>query len=152
MHAMSIRIQRSARALGAVALLAAVATVGVAGEAAAQSKGKSVQTEAEWIKFDAEAKNITVKVRKAGKRVKVKEAVIKQGKEATFDVKPEGSVLTRTTVKVNGRRGEIADIPAGKRVNIYWVVDEAKPTKRFARTIDVTFTEEELNERFPEDE
>ena len=62
-------------------------------------------------------------------------------------MKAEGSVLTRTTVKVNGRAGKLTDIPAGKRVNIYWQPKDGEP---YARSIDVTFTEEELNERFPE--
>jgi hypothetical protein len=139
---------RIRRAVVAAALFGAVATLGIAGTASAQGKGKSIQTEADWVKFDAETNTITVKVRKPGARVKPKEVAIRKGQEATFDVKPEGTVLTRTSVKINGRRGELTDIPEGKRVNIYWVVDESKGTKRFARTIDLILSEEELNERY----
>jgi hypothetical protein len=145
---MGLMTNRIHRAVVATALLAGLACLGMAGAAAAQSKGKSIQTEADWVSYDAAASTVTVKVRKPGKRVKDKEIAIRKGKEATFDVKPEGSVLTRTSVKINGRRGELQDIPAGKRVNLYWVVDETMGTKRFARTIDVTLSEEELNERY----
>lgn len=128
----------------AIGLAAAVA----APSALAQSKGKSIQTEAKWVKFDSAANTVTVKVMSTGKRPKLKEASLKKGKEASFNVKPEGSVLTRTTVAVNGKRGEITDIPEGKTVNIYWVEDDAKSTKRMARKIDVIFSEEELAERY----
>ncbi|MGH0034829.1 MAG: hypothetical protein ACQGVK_07350 [Myxococcota bacterium] len=134
------------RVVAVAAFAAAIAALGLAGTASAA--GKSIQTEAEWVSFDSESNTITVKVRKPGKRIKDKEIALRKGKEASFDVKPEGSVLTRTTVKINGRRGELTDIPAGKRLNIYWVVDETKSTKRFARTIDMILSEEELNERY----
>ena len=133
---------------GAAALVAGVVALGMATSAQAQKKTKSVQTEAIWVAYDAEAKTVTIKVNKPGRRIKDKEIALKRGREASFNVKPEGSVLTRTTVAVNGRKGEITDIPAGKTVNLYWVVDEAQPTKRFARKIDVIFSEEELKERY----
>jgi hypothetical protein len=129
----------------AVALLAGLLVAGVAGQAAAQKKAKSVQTEATFVKFDAEANTVTVKVKKPGRKVKVKEAMLKRGKEASFDVKPEGSILVRTSVAINGKKGELADIPEGKTVNIYWVVDETKGTKRFARKIDMILSDEELD-------
>lgn len=123
----------------------------ISGEAMAQKKSKSVQTEAIFQSYDAAAKTITVKVKKAGGRVKSKEAAIKNGKEASFNVKPEGSVLTKTTVSINGRKGELTDITEGKTLNIYWVVDEAMSTKRFARKIDLLLSEEEQNERFTDE-
>ncbi|NIU73202.1 MAG: hypothetical protein GWN71_06345, partial [Gammaproteobacteria bacterium] len=49
------------------ALAALVLVVGGVQSAEAQKKGKSVQTEADWVAFDAEAEQITVKVRKTGK-------------------------------------------------------------------------------------
>ena len=130
------------------ALLVGLAVVVAAPQAVAQSKGKSIQTEGKWVQFDSDAATVTIKILKPGKRPKLKEAGLKKGKEATFDVKPEGSVLTRTTVAVNGKKGEITDIPEGKTVIIYWVEDPAKGTKRFARKIDVIFSEEELAERY----
>jgi hypothetical protein len=117
-----------------------------AGPAAAQKKEKSVQTEADWVAYDADAQTVTVKVVKPGSGAKGLSA----GKDAVFNVKAEGTVLTRTTVKVNGKAGKLTDIMAGKRVMIYWKPDEKDPNARFARSIDVTFSEEELNERYPD--
>jgi hypothetical protein len=134
-----------------VALLAGLLVAGVASQAAAQKKAKSVQTEATFVKFDAEAKTVTVKVKKPGRKVEQKEAMLKRGKEASFDVTPEGSILTRTSVAINGKKGELTDIPEGKTVNIYWVVDETKATKRFARKIDMILSDEELDEMYGTD-
>ena len=58
------------------------------------------------------------------------------------------SVLTRTSVAINGVKGEITDIPEGKTVLIYWVPDEKKEGEYFARKIDVIFSEEELDEKY----
>jgi hypothetical protein len=130
----------------ALAVVAAmILAVAPADRADAQSKGKSTQTEADWLAFDPETEQVTVKVRKPGRGKDSK--MLKKGKEAVFKVKAEGSVLTRTTVKVNGKAGKLSDIPAGKRVLIYWQPKDGAP---YARSIDVVFTEEELNERFPE--
>ena len=63
-------------------------------------------------------------------------------------MKPEGSVLTRTTVAINGVKGEIADIPEGKTVNVYWRPDEEDPTILRARKIDVVMSDEELDEKY----
>ncbi|MEN8183034.1 MAG: hypothetical protein ABFS46_10925 [Myxococcota bacterium] len=130
----------------AAAVALALALVGASVQVSqAQSKGKSIQTEADWVSFDATAKTVTVKVLKPGRGKDAK--MLKKGKQAVFQVKPEGSVLTRTTVKVNGRAGALTDIPEGKRVNIYWQVKDGEP---YARSIDVVFSEEELNERYPD--
>ena len=126
--------------VAAVALLFVVAAV-----PEASAKAKSTQTEAKWVKFDKASKTVVVKVSKSkGPNAKT----LKKGKEATFNVKPEGSVLTRTSVAINGVKGDITDIPAGKQVNIYWVPDEKKKGEFFARKIDVVLSEEELNERY----
>ena len=73
---------------------------------------------------------------------------LKKGKEASFNVIPEGSILKRTSVAINGKKGELKDIPEGKTVNIYWVPDPKDPSKRFARKIDVILSEEELDARY----
>ena len=138
-----MRILRFVALLG---LVAGFALTAVGSPAAAQGKGKSTQTEADWIAYDAEGQTITVKIRKAGKGKDAKK--LKSGKEQVFKVKAEGTVLSKTVVKVNGKAGELTDIPAGKRVNIYW-----QPNAKgefFARSIDVVFSEEELDERYPE--
>ena len=48
----------------AVAMLVALSLAGWATEAAAQTKGKSVQTEAKWLGFNAEDNTVKVKVNK----------------------------------------------------------------------------------------
>jgi hypothetical protein len=74
--------------------------------------------------------------------------MLTKNKEATFAVKPEGSVLTRTTVAINGVKGEITDIPKGKTVNIYWRPDETDPNVMRARKIDVILSDAELDEKY----
>lgn len=129
--------------------LVAVASVVVFGAVAvgvAQAAEKSVQTEAEWIKFDAETNTVTVKVKKPGRGDAAK--ALTRNKEAVFAVKPEGSVLTRTTVSINGKKAELTDIPAGKTVNVYWRPDETDPAIHRARKIDVILSDEELDEMY----
>jgi len=140
---MQIQANRIVSALGAVAL-AVLFTTAVAG--AAQAAEKSIQTEGEWIKYDAEAKTVTVKVKKPGRGDAAK--ALKRNKEAVFAVKPEGSVLTRTTVAINGVKGELTDIPEGKTINVYWRPDDKDPTILRARKIDVILSDEELDEMY----
>jgi len=130
----------------ALASIASVALVGAMLPATAFAAGKSTQTEALWVKFDPEGQTVTVKVKKPGSGKDAKK--LKRGAEATFNVKVAGSVLTKTTVSINGKRGELAEIPEGKTVNIYWRPDENDATKMFARKIDVIFSEAEWEERF----
>lgn len=131
---------------GGVALLVGVVFALAVATPAAAAKVKSIQTEAKWISFDAEAKTVTVKVRKTGKKPKDKALIIKKGKEVTFTIR-EGSVMTRTGVSINGRGGKLTDIPAGKTVNIYWQPDEKNPGQRWAKKIDLILSTEELMER-----
>ena len=109
-------------------------------------KSKSTQNEAEWIAFDAAAKTVTVKIMKKGKGPNSK--LLKTKKEASFNVIPEGSVLTRTSVAINGVKGELQDIPTGKTVLLYWVPDPSKDGEFFARKIDVILSEAELDEKY----
>ena len=113
----------------------------------AQAKPKSIQTEAKWVNFDPAAKTVTVKVRKTGKKSKDKELQLKKGKEATFNVIPGGSIMTRTSVAINGMKGSLEEIPKGKTVNVYWLPDPKNPGKRFAKKIDVILSAEELEAR-----
>jgi hypothetical protein len=140
---MHILVKRSITGLLAVAVAFASA---MAFAVSAHAKGKSVQTEAEWIKYDPDAKTVTVKVKKPGRGKDAK--LLKRNKEAVFAVKPEGSVLTRTTVAINGVKGEIADIPEGKTVNVYWRPDEDDPSILRARKIDVIMSEAELDAKY----
>ena len=127
-------------ALAAACLLAAPAAF------AAAEKAKSTQSEGKWVQFDSAANTVTIKITKEGKGAKPPAALkVKKGKEATFKVKPTGSVLSRTSVAINGKKGELTDIPEGKTVNVYWVPDEEDPKSRFARKIDVILSDEELD-------
>jgi hypothetical protein len=142
---MIIGTPRTLAVVTAIALACALVTAG-ATAALAQSKSKSVKTEAEWIAFDATAKTVTVKVKKTGSGKDAKR-LLKKNKEATFKVKPEGSVLTRTTVTINGMKAELGDMPEGKTVNIYWRPDPNDKDVMFARKIDAILSDAELDER-----
>ena len=139
---MTLLSNRATTGVTALALVFAF-TIASSESAEAKSKVKSIQTEAVWVEFDAEAKTVTAKVKKPGRGKQAK--VLKKNKEATWAVVPEGSVLVRTTVAVNGVKGELGDIPAGKTVNIYWRPDEKDPTILRARKIDVILSDEELD-------
>ena len=142
---MSLIIRSAISLFGACALLFAMSTTD-AGVAHA-AKAKSIKTEAKFVSWDAATKTMTVKVKKAGKKASDAKLRLKTGKEAAFRVKPEGSVLTRTSVTLNGKRAAITDIPEGKTLNIYWVPDEENEGMRFARKIDMILTDKELEER-----
>jgi hypothetical protein len=135
-----------------VGLVTAAAFALAPATAALAAAPKTVQNEATFVKYDAAAQKVTVKILKKGKgntALMNKFAnEVKANKEATFNVIPTGSVLTRTSVAVNGVKGEITDIPAGKKVLIYWVEDEKKKGELFARKIDVVLSEEELDKRY----
>ena len=103
---MTIGTPRTLAVVTAIAFACALSLVGTS--AFAQSKGKSIQTEAEWIAYDATAKTVTVKVKKPGRGEDAKS--LKKNKEATFKVKPEGSELTRTTATINGMKTERTDM------------------------------------------
>ncbi len=121
------------RALATIAALALVLTAVGAGPAYAQKKSKTKRVQGQFISFDATANTIKVKER---------------GKEIEYTVKPEGSILTRTSVKINGLGGKVTDLKADMRLFLYWIPDEKDPKKRFARTIDVPNVPEELQEEF----
>lgn len=138
--------------VAAAHLAVALGFAGVASAAYAQGNQKSVQNEAEFVKYDEAASTVVVKILKKGKGnaalMKEFDDKVKNGKEATFNVIPTGSVLTRTSVSINGVKGEMKDLQPGKKVNIYWVEDSKKKGELFARKIDVTLSEEELNRRY----
>jgi hypothetical protein len=134
-------------------VLALALVLGVSATAAnAQSKGKSVNNEAKFVSYDAAASTVTVEITDAGKgNAKLKKKFnkeVKRGKEVTFNVIPTGSVLKRTSVAVNGVKGEMTDLKPGKSLQVYWVEDPKKPGELFARKIDVVLSEEELNKRY----
>lgn len=136
----------------ASAFVLALAAAAFASGASAQGTQKSVQNEAQFVKYDEATSTVTVKILKKGKGnsalMKQFDAQVKNGKEATFNVIPTGSVLTRTSVAVNGVKGEMKDLQAGKTILIYWVEDPKKKGELFARKIDVVLSEEELDRRY----
>ena len=123
-----------------------------ASDASAQGNQKSVQNEAQFVKYDEASNTVTVKILKKGKgnSALMKEFgdQVKNGKEASFNVIPTGSVLKRTSVAVNGVKGEMTDLQPGKKILIYWVEDPQKKGELFARKIDVVLSEEELDKRY----
>jgi hypothetical protein len=139
-------IDHGKHGIALVGALALSAFIFAASADVAQAKGKSTQTQAVWVSFDPDGQTVTVKVKKPGRGKDAKR--LKRGKKATFNVKVEGSVLTKTTVSVNGKRGELAEIPEGKTVFVYWRPDEKDDKQMFARKVDVIFSEEEWEARY----
>lgn len=141
------------RNLIVAALVGALAVAGFAAATrAAEGDQKSVQNEATFVKFDEATSTVTVKITKQGKGnkdlMKQFDSQVKSGKEATFNVIPTGSVLTRTSVAINGVKGEMKDLKPGKTIQIYWLEDPKKKGQLFARKIDVTLSEDELNRKY----
>ena len=93
---------------------------------------------------------MTVKIRKTGKKPKDAKLKLKKGKSATFNVIPTGSILTRTSVAINGMKGALTDIDVGKSVILYWRPDEKNEGDRFARKIDVVMSREEWLDKYPD--
>lgn len=110
-------------AVVAVALTAAVATPVRAAET------KSERATGKLVSYDATAQSIVVK---------------EGGKDSTYQVKAEGSVLTRTTLTMNGKVAKYDDLKPGMIVIVYWKPDAADATKRLARKIDVPKIPREL--------
>lgn len=141
--------------VAAASLAVAVGVAGLDTAAHAQGNQKSVQNEAQFVKFDEAASTVVVKILKKGKGnsalLKQFDAQLKNGKETTFNVIPTGSVLSRTSVAVNGMKGEMKDLQPGKTILIYWVEDPKKKGELFARKIDVVFSEEEQEKRSTEE-
>lgn len=148
MRGIQIHGIRSKRVIG---FAAAVAVAGlIAAGSALAAEQKSTRNEAEWVAYDAVAKTVKLKIKKLGLGPNAEK--LKVGQEAVFNVQPEGSVLTRTSVAVNGKKGTLTDIKPGKTVLIYWVPDPKDAKAHFARKIDVILSEQELDERYGEAE
>lgn len=139
-----MRVQQASRILATLAVASFLAV------AAGAAEPKSTSNEAEWLGFDAASNTVKVKIIKPGKGPNKDK--VKTGSEVTFNVIPTGSVLTRTSVAVNGVKGELTDIRDGKTVLIYWVPDKNKEGELFARKVDVVLSEEELNKRYGDPE
>jgi hypothetical protein len=139
---------RSRTLLAALAAFAAVGLLVCVAAPALGAKSKQTETEAEFVSFNEEAKTITVKVIKPGKGAKPpKELKLRKGKEADFNVIAVGSVLKRTTVKMqDGTAGGFEDLEPGRKVRIFWIVDPKDDKARQARSISVFVPAEEQGE------
>ncbi len=124
--------RRALAGLVAVALALVVAAA-VTTSAQAEPTGKTNKSQGKLVAYDAEAQTITVK---------------EKGKERTYQVKAEGSVLTRTTVTMNARPAKLPDLPPGAPVIVYWKADSVDKKARFARKIDAPKIPEELLEEY----
>jgi hypothetical protein len=125
-------------AIAASLLLAA----GFAQVAPAKTAARSIRTQGEFIAYDAAGPHVVVRVRKPGRGAAARG--LEPGAAAKFAVKPEGSVLKRTSVAIYGRTAQLGEIEPGRTVNVYWRPDESDPTLRMARKIDVIIPAEEL--------
>ena len=108
---------------------------------AASDKAKSTQSEGKWVKFDSAAKLVTLKITKEGKGAKPPRASRSRRGATRLQGQPTGSVLSRTSVAINGKKGEIGDIPEGKTVPDLLLQDERDPKSRL-RKIDVILCDE----------
>lgn len=122
-------------------------SVAVAPAAIGAPKAKSIKTEAFFVSLDTENNTMEVRIKKTGSKPKNKKLRLKSGKKASFNVKPEGSILKRTSVALDGKRSDINEIEANQFLFIYWVPDEKNPDERFARKIDLVLTDEQLDAR-----
>jgi hypothetical protein len=85
-------------------------------------ESKSERSNGKFVSYDAAAQSVVVK---------------ENGKDQAYQVKAEGSVLTRTTLTMNGKVAKFDDLRPGMIAIVYWKPDAADATKRLARKIDV---------------
>ena len=111
----------------ALALLALVAFA-VATPARAE-EAKSERSNGKFVSYDAAAQSVVVK---------------EGGKDQAYQVKAEGSVLTRTTLTMNGRVAKFDDLKPGMIAIVYWKPDATDAAKRLARKIDIPKIPKEL--------
>lgn len=123
---MTQRTRRLATRMVAGALAFGWLAAGLAPAALAEEKAKTERSNGRLEKYDKAASTITIK---------------DKGKQETFTVKAEGTVLTRTTVTVNARPGKLDDLKEGSPVIVYW---KAEGDGKFARKIDMPNVPKEL--------
>ena len=107
--------------LGRVMVACVFALLLVVGGAADAKKSKIKQANGRLMELNQEENTMTVRVK---------------GKPVVFNVKIEGSVMTRTTSTMNAKPVKLADIPIKAPVIVYWVPDEKNPKEKFARKVD----------------
>jgi len=113
---------------GALAVLVALAG---AMPVRAADEGKSERSNGKFVSYDAARQSIAIK---------------EAGREQTYQVKAEGSVLTRTTLTMNGKVAKFEDLKPGMIVIVYWKPDTADANKRNARKVDAPKVPKEFQE------
>jgi hypothetical protein len=116
---MQVSTARKIARVTASVLAAAWVVAAAAPTAWAEDKAKTERTTGKFVKWDKEAGTLSIK---------------EKGKEVTFAVLAEGSVLTRTTVTVKAKPAKLDDLKEGQILVVYW-----KPgagDKKDARKID----------------
>jgi hypothetical protein len=121
---------RRAAKFCAVALAGFVA-VAVAAPVRAAGEIKSERSNGKFISYDAAAQSIAIR---------------EGGKEQTYQVKAEGTVLTRTTLTMNGKVAKFEELKPGMIVIVYWKPDPADATRRNARKVDAPKVPKEFQE------
>ena len=119
------------RSVGLLGVLFVFGFVAVTVAPAAEPKSK--KSEGRLVTYDAAAETVTVKVK---------------GKDEVFHVKPEGTVLTRTSVTLNGRPAKLSELPAKAPVIVYWRENDGNKERKDARKIDAPRVPEDLLEEF----
>ena len=114
-----------------IAMIVVAALIAFVAPTRAADQVKSARANGKFVSYDAAAQSIVVK---------------EGGKEQPYQVKAAGSVLTRTTVTMNGKVANFDDVKPGMSVIVYWKPDPADATKRNARKVDVPKIPKELQE------
>jgi len=97
----------------------------------AADEGKSERSNGKFVSYDVARQSIAIK---------------EAGREQTYQVKAEGSVLTRTTLTMNGKVAKFEDLKPGMIVIVYWKPDTADANKRNARKVDAPKVPKEFQE------
>jgi len=119
---MLVRGWRPLRGALAFALVGLFVAFQGAPDALAQAKAKTERANGKVVAYDAEARTLTIK---------------DKGRETTFNVKPEGSVLTRTTVTLNSKPSSVDELKPDRVVVVYWRANATDPEQKDARKIDI---------------
>jgi len=94
-------------------------------------EAKSERAAGKLVSYDASAQTVVVK---------------EKGKDQAYQVKAEGTVLTRTTLTMNGKVAKFDELKPGMIVIVYWKPDASDASKRYARKIDVPKIPKEFQE------
>jgi hypothetical protein len=124
------RVPRRAARSCAVAL-AGLISIALAVPVRAADEIKSERSNGKFVSYDAAAQSISIK---------------EGGKEQTYQVKAEGTVLTRTTLTMNGKVAKFDDLKPGMIVIVYWKPDATDATRRNARKVDAPKVPKEFQE------